>query len=259
MSDLVSVANQAGGLIASKFRQGLDKWRDPRAQLLRKRRRARRGLYVKTGLAALAGAFAFTVGSEPGLETSEVVVGGVSALIGASAVSSGVRTVRLYRTPLPEEAVAPPPPPPLPDPGSAAHKPMRRLADAEASLAELLHQLSTPVGGAPLVPEESVRRIRGTAREAGDAARAAAARLQAVERARDASPASERAALAGDIDRLAARLHDGVDGFGRLVATAGRTVAAHDHDTSAPALTEAADYLDGLAAGLRELSRSPRL
>ncbi|ASO19431.1 hypothetical protein FHR81_000894 [Actinoalloteichus hoggarensis] len=243
-----------GSELADEVRRGVATWRDPRAKAERRRKRARRGLAFRVGLAALTGAGAFLIGSDPGIEFGEVVLGGVAVVATASSVSSAVRVSRLYRTPLPEAAA---PPPELPPVGSAARAPIQRLTVAEESLRELLDRLSEPASG---VPVDSVVQIRLTAADAASAVHDGAQRLQAVERAAEAAPAAERAALTPEIRRLAEQLEESVDGYGRLVAAAGRAVAASASAAEPQAaLTDASDRLAGLAAALRELSRGPGL
>lgn len=98
---------------------------------------------------------------------------------------------------------------------------MERLAEGEASLFELLRQLSVPtsVGTAP-VSEVSVADARQTADEAAAALRGLAARIQAIERGRNAAPARERAALDAAVAKLREQLDDGLEGYGGLVAAA---------------------------------------
>ncbi|RZS34775.1 hypothetical protein EV193_108123 [Herbihabitans rhizosphaerae] len=140
----------------------------------------------------------------------------------------------------------------LPPRGSVAREPMVRLADAEETLGELLTQLST---GKVAVPVESIEHARATGAEAAAALRSVAARVQAVERAREAAPASERAVLSDGIRDMRRQLDEGLDGYGTLVAAVGRLVvdspkAGPDRD----ALTDATDHLAGLAAALRDLA-----
>jgi hypothetical protein len=163
-----------------------------------------------------------------------------------------MRLRALHRVQLPVTVT----PAPLPSPSSAAYEPMKRLAECEASLAELLRQLSVPsAAGTTAVPEMSVEDARVTAAEAATALRALAARLQAVERARDASPAGQRGALDAAVRTLREQLDDGLDGYGALIAAAGHAVAASSSDMrpSKEALTDATDRLAGLAIALREL------
>ena len=128
---------------------------------------------------------------------------------------------------------------------------MERLADAERALAELLRQLSTSRSN---VPPDTVQHARETGAEAASALREVAGQLQSVERARDLAPAQDRAPLSDGVERLRAQLDEGLDGYGSLIAAAGRLVAASS--TGGPdkqALTDASDRLHGLAVALREL------
>ncbi|MGW0519331.1 phage shock envelope stress response protein PspM [Crossiella sp. NPDC003009] len=236
-----------------KVRRKVAAWQDPRAKLLRRRRRASRSLAFRSTLAALTGGVAFFIGGNPAvLEWSEIGFGSVAVLSAAGAVSAGVKSIRLHRTPLP--AAAAPPPPPLPPSGSMAREPMQRLATAESNLDELLRQLSAPHNGLAPLSLETVEYSRATAAEAASAVRAVAQQLRAVELARDSAPALERGHLADEVRRLRNELDEGVDGYCGLVATAGRAVAASSTAAPRQALEDATDHLAGLAAALRELA-----
>lgn len=230
---------------------------DPAAKLERRRRRSSRAMTLWLVLTMLCGLFAVT--GFYGLTSGD---GGWSAVItelvgvvafGTLSVRSGLRLRRLGRTRLPVSSS----PPPLPPSGSRAREPMRRLAESEASLAELLRQLDDPTSnGSGPSPEMPMSDARSTADDAAAALRGLAARIQAIERARRNSPNTEQAALDSAIDSLAEQLDDGVEGYGSLVAAAGRVVAASSTGAT-PAketLTEATDHLAGLAIALRELS-----
>ena len=177
-----------------------------------------------------------------------------AVVFGTFSVRSGLKLRELKRTPLP---AAPAGPPPLPPAGSAAREPMERLTECEASLSELLRQLSVPssVGTTP-VSGVSVEDARQTAVEAAAALRGLAARIQAIERGRNSAPAREQAALDAAVGKLREQLDDGLEGYRGLVAAAGHTVAASSDGlvTSKQALTDATDRLAGLAMALRELS-----
>ncbi|MCP2256943.1 hypothetical protein LX15_000626 [Streptoalloteichus tenebrarius] len=247
------VVGQVGRAVVDGLRGKMAAWQDPRARALRKRRRARRALRFRGWTAGITGGATTAVALAQAPETLVIGGGGVTALFAALAVSAGLRSRRLHRTPLPEAAA---PPPEMPPPGSLAREPMERLAGAERSLAELLRQLTVPgAHGVAAVPSESVEDTRTSAAEAAGALRGVAARLRAVELARDAAPASERASLAEDATRLRAQLDEGVDDYGRLVAAAGRAVAASAASGPREALADATDRLAGLAAALRELGR----
>ncbi|GAA4026383.1 hypothetical protein GCM10022247_59000 [Allokutzneria multivorans] len=230
----------------------LSAWRDPRAKMIRQRKRSVRRIWFRTTLAAAAGVVAFFVGGDPGsLELSEAALGTVSVLSAAAATSAGVRSYKLHKTPLPEPAA---PPPPLPPSSSAARGPMRELAEAEALLSDLLTQLATPRNGVPPVPLESVGESRAIAAEAAIAIREVAAQLRAVEQARDVAPEHQRAGLDAAVARLLHELVEGVEGYRGLVAAAGSAVAESTTMRPMHALEDATDRLAGLAAALRELA-----
>lgn len=226
------------------------RWNAPDAKLARRKRRASRAMTLWIVLTLLCGLYAvFTGLGLIGVGGLSQAAGGIAGAIvfGALGVRSGLRLRQLNRTELPVSTT----PPPLPSPHSAARKPMERLAECEASLAELLRQLAESV-----VPDISVEDARATAAEAASALRALAGRLQAIERARNSAPAGERKALEAAIRTLRDQLDDGLDDYGALIAAAGHAVAAGGSglQPSKDALTDATDRLAGLAIALRELS-----
>ncbi|MFD4193004.1 MULTISPECIES: phage shock envelope stress response protein PspM [Amycolatopsis] len=231
-------------------------WNSPEAKLARRKRRTSRALTLWIMAAVLFVLYAVIGGL--GLAGAGGVAEAVPGIFGAVvfttlSVKSGLRLRQLNRVVLPVSTT----PPPLPPSGSAARAPMQRLAECESTLADLLRQLSEPsaLGAAP-VPEYSVADARSTAAEAATALRALALRIQSIERARDAAPAGERAALESAVATLREQLDDGVESFAALVAAAGRAVAASSHGLadSRLFLTDATDRLAGLALALRELS-----
>jgi hypothetical protein len=233
-------------------------WNEPAAKLERRKRRTARALTLWIVLTIVCGLYAFL-----GLSgLLDVVVSDVTRVImpmagvvvfGALSVRSGVRLYQLKRAQLPVSSA----PPPLPAASSAAREPMERLAESEESLAELLRQLSVPTAlGTSAVPEVSVADAKATASGAAVALRGLADRIVAIERARNASPAAERAALDSAVRTLREQLDDGLEGYGGLVAAAGHAVGASSASVgvSKQALTDATDHLAGLAMALRELS-----
>jgi hypothetical protein len=231
------------------------RWNEPAAKLERRKRRTSRVLTLWIMLTLLCGLMAvlgLTLLLASGVSYAATGIAGV-LVFGTLGVRSGMRLRALHRVQLPVTVT----PAPLPSPSSAAYGPMRRLAECEGSLAELLRQLSAPsAAGTTAVPEMSVEDARVTAAEAANALRALATRLQAVERARDAAPAGQRGALDAAVRTLREQLDDGLDGYGALIAAAGHAVAASGSDVrqSKDALTDATDRLAGLAIALRELS-----
>ncbi|MTD54133.1 phage shock envelope stress response protein PspM [Amycolatopsis pithecellobii] len=225
-------------------------WNAPAARLERRKRRASRAMTLWIILTLLFSLYAVAAGlGLIGAGGVTEAVGGIAGAIvfGTLGVRSGMRLRQLSRTEVPVSTT----PPPLPRPASAARVPMERLAESEASLAELLRQLSAPIS---MVPDESVDEARTTAAEAASALRALAGRIQAIERARGSAPAGERKALDAAIRTLREQLDDGLDSYGALVAAAGHAVAAGGSGLRQDALTDATDRLAGLAIALREVS-----
>lgn len=230
---------------------------DPAAKLERRKRRTSRALTLWVVLTMISVLFAVTgyAGLLTGAEGVQGAFGGLLGMItfGALGVRSGRKLRTLRRTEIPASAS----PPRLPPTGSRAREPMRRLAQSEASLTELLDQLAQPAGsGSSGVAEISVEHVRSTADEASAALRDLAARIQAIERAGDNISAEERRALDSAVHSLGEQLDDGLAGYGTLVAAAGRAVAASSTgvEPAKETLTDATDHLAGLAAALRELS-----
>lgn len=251
------------GPVLTGFRQKLASWRDPRAKLLRRRRRAKHATVTgAVGTGALGGGAFVSFSPEvlgipvdPGfmdsmLNVAAFGIGGLAVAAGAGTVSAGLKYRRLNRTPLPDP---PPEPVELPPSGSQAREPMRRLRDAEQSLHTALTQLTAAgVGGAG----DAVVDARATAAHAAGASREVAARLVAVEAAIRHAPESDRVALREEVQRMRTELDEGVEGYGRLVAAAGRAVAASGSGDQTYLVQDATDRLAGLASALQELSGS---
>jgi hypothetical protein len=239
--------------LVAEVRSKWARWNEPAAKLERRKRRASRAvtlwviLTLLCVLVGVAGMLSQGLGMAAATGAAGVIV------FGTLGVRSGMRLRQLNRIPVPISAMAASSPPePLPPADSAAHEPMRRLAECEESLTELLRQLSP----SDALPDTSVDDARVAAQEAATTLRGLAARIQAVERARNAAPPGERAALDAAVSTLREQLDDGLEGYGALVAAAGRAVAASASGTrqSRDALTDATDRLAGLAIALRELS-----
>jgi hypothetical protein len=244
------------------FRRKLALWRDPRARMLRRRRRAKHLTVtgaVSTGALGGGSVLAFSPpylvpgiveggGAETMLDVAGFGIGGLAVALGVGTISAGLRYRRLLRTPLPDP---PPEPVELPLSGSQAREPMRRLRDAEQSLHGALTQLTAAGVG---VAGDSVADARETAGRAAGALRQVADRLVVVEAALPHAPESDRAALREEVGRMRRELDEGVEGYGRLVAAAGRAVAASGAGEQASMMQDATDRLAGLASALQELS-----
>lgn len=136
----------------------------------------------------------------------------------------------------------------LPKVGSVAREPMRRLAEAEATLAELLGQLDDE-----RLPTEWVDHTRRAIANTSGVLRAIAFQIQADERALGrATWRWERVTLTESTVESVHRIGRCLNGYDQLIAALGHAVAS----TAPPplaALTEATDRLTGLAEALREL------
>jgi len=224
-----------------------------RARLARKRAWAGRWLTVWALICAICAVIAvagLVGGGGVAAAVPSIIIGLIS---GTFAVRAGIRRHQLgeARAALgPAEPVVAAVSYALPPKSSMAREPMDRLAAGEGTLAELL----TVITRSGSVPAESVDHTRRTGADAALVLRRVAAQLQAVERARDHSPPLERGPLADAVRALRRQLDEGVDGYGSLVAAAGRVLAASSLGSPNQDLTEATDHLAGLAVALRELS-----
>lgn len=255
-----TAVQQLRGPVFDDLRRRFAGWRDPRARLLRRRRRSKRVAGVGAtgagvfGIGSYASAAADPVWDGLGgfadlaQMTSAFGLGGLAVVSGAGAIGAGLRYRKLKREPLPDPA---PVPVALPPRDSDAREPMQRLQEAEQTLHKALAQLSgTAAGSAPAD-------ARGTADVTAAELRTGSERLQAVESAIEHSPSEDRAALRADVRRMRSELDDGVEEYGTLVAAAGRAVAASGAPEQRDALRDATDRLAGLAAGLKEVFGSP--
>ncbi|MEV0704506.1 hypothetical protein AB0I53_42225 [Saccharopolyspora sp. NPDC050389] len=247
---------QLRGPLFSEVRRKFANWRDPRARLLRQRKRAKRTAVGSAASAGVFGAGAAASATLPGMwaalgdmgwflqDVSTLGLGGIAVVSGVGAVNVGLKYRRLMKTPLPEPQ---PEPAALPSQGSAAREPMQRLRDAEQSLHRALAQLTSAGAGSAAAD------ARGTADSAAAELRRVAERLVAVEAAIPHAPEAQKPALRADVQRLREELDEGLDGYGGLVAAAGRAVAASGASEQKYLMQDATDRLAGLAAGLREL------
>lgn len=238
-------------------REKWERWNEPAARHERRKRRTSRALTLWLVLTLLSVLYAVMgyAGVVGGAEGWKGALSGLTFAVPFTVLSvrSGVRLYRLSTMPVPE----PTRPPALPPPGSAARKPLDRLARGEASLTDLLDQLTTAShSGAAPVPTLSIEQTRATATEAAVALRDLADRVCSLERAADTTAKADRAALDEAVAALRAQLDEGVDSYGELVAAAGQAVAASSGGVAPArtALTDATDRLAGLASALRELS-----
>lgn len=232
---------------SGQVRASLAALRDPVRRHERRIRRLRRALVVRSVLTLGLAWVTSVVGASRGIELGEVFWGAVTGCAGLSAVAAGRRVWRVERAPRPVRPTAPPPLPPV---GSMARAPMERLASRERALTDLLALLGPAAGTAGA----DAAAAAGTLREH-------AARLVAIEAARDGVPAEAAAGLDTALATLRQRLEEGVSGYERMVAAAADAVAATGGGAGGIGsgalyrLEDAVDTLTGLARGLRAMAR----
>jgi hypothetical protein len=262
---LIALAEQLRGPMMQQVQQvhnAVARRGDPDVQLERKRARlARKRAWASrwmtvwaliTALCTVLAVAAFVGVMDVDGAVASIIVG---LFTGTFAVRSGLRMRRLGAeqralgpgsgaVAMPVAVAA------MPPKSSLARQPIERLAEGESTLAELLAQIAR--GGS--VPAESVEHTRRTGADAALVLRRVAAQLHAVERARDHAPPMERGPLAEAVRRLRNQLDEGVDGYGSLVAAAGRVLAASSLGGPNQDLTDATEHLAGLALALSDLS-----
>jgi hypothetical protein len=143
-------------------------------------------------------------------------------------------------------------PPSLPRAGSVARGPMRRLAEAEGALAQVLYQLDEP-SAESAVPQDWIAATRDVAAHAAAELRATATRLEAVELGMRHAASADRESLETEVRGLREKLGGGLDAYGTLISAACRVLIAQAPTGSRADLTDATDRLAALATALREL------
>lgn len=228
---------------ATSVKSAVAAYREPRARLIRARKRARIAFTVR---AVVAVAMIVVVWHLFTLQ--DQIAGAAFGVIAAAAlvvtVGSGRRAWKLERTPLPQPA------PPLPPSGSIARPHVDRLAARQQALKKLLPSLG-----------EAAEDTAVEADRAAIALRRYAARLAAVEAARAATGSTDARELDQAVASLSARLESGVAAYERLVRAAAEAVAASGSGRPDPMamrqLEDATDRVAGLAKGLREVGKLP--
>lgn len=251
------LGQQWGAPVVDELRRKRAARNEPHARLQRRRRVAtHRLLFLLLVVAVFAVIGVLALLSSP-VQVVTLVVAACGVLFpGVLAVRTGATVVRVRRqlavTPRTQPRAAEPTYrlPPL---SSRARQPLQRLASAESRLADLLEQLLPGSAVAP-VPPEAIASARSTADDAAAELRRLAGQLRSVERAIPAAGKDHRAELTAAVDSLRARLDEGLESYGHLVAAAGQVVAASASPGSQEALTDATDRLAGLADALAELA-----
>jgi hypothetical protein len=229
---------------------------DPRARLLRRRRRALRwGLIFAAGCVfwavvtvALAAWGWFTLLLQ--------ITGFIAAAEAIPATLLLLRYRWLRSEPLPAPGFRARR---LPPPGSAARPAMSALGASERGFFSLLGVIER--GG--MLPPDEIRDVTAAANRTSAAMSATAAEVVSMERAAHVSDAS-RSYLAPTIDAFTAQLNAGVRQYDEMVTAAAQLVSSANGDTSAvpqryrAELVEATDRLLGWAQAFDELGGLPR-
>jgi hypothetical protein len=253
----LDTAADLSDLVAQKIRSATD----PRARLLRQRRRALRwGLIsaagclfwaVVTMLLAAWGWFALLL----------EVTGAVAVVMAIPATLLLIRYYWLRSEPLPAERPAGTRR--LPPPGSAARPAMYALGASERGFFSLLGVIER---GSMLPPEE-IHDLTAAARKTSAAMAATAAEVVSMERAAQYSESS-RSYLVSTINAFTAQLGAGVRQYNEMVTAAAQLVSSANGDRGAALvasqeryraeLVGATDRLLGWAQAFDELGGMPR-
>jgi hypothetical protein len=250
-------ATELSDLVAQKISAATD----PRARLLRQRRRALRwGVIftvgtvfwaVVTALLAAWGWFALLL----------VITGSIAVAEAIPATLLLLRYRWLRGEPLP--AKRPASTRRLPPPSSAARPAMYALGASERGFFSLLGVMER----GNMLPAAEIRDLTAAASKSASAMAATAAEVVSMERAADATPQS-RSYLAPTINAFTAQLSAGVRQYNEMVTAAAHLVSSVNGDAAAPMvdsrqryrdeLVGATDRLVGWAQAFDELGGLPR-
>lgn len=205
-------------------------------------------LFLMPTLAFLFIAVAQWTGLDPNPDTEAALGAVMLALItGPAAVFSGVQ-LRQVNADLRADSLRHPPGGTVATAQwSHAEEPLRRLADAETALSDLLKLLA-----AADLPAGTVKSTKAAAADAALTIRLVIDDLATVERALPYAMDDPR--MASALERLTERIEKGLAGYGALIAAAGQLLAETSKPTGPDQLIEATEHLKALACALRELS-----
>ncbi len=235
-------ANELSDLLARKISAATD----PRARLLRQRRRA-----LRWGLIFSAGCVFW------GVVTALLAVWGWFALLlvitGSIAVAEAIPATLLllrYRwlggEPLP--AQRPASSRRLPPPSSAARPAMYALGASERGFFSLLGVMER----GNMLPATEIRDLTAAANKTSAAMAATAAEVVSMERTADYTPQS-RSYLAPTINAFTAQLSAGVRQYNEMVTAAAQLVSSANGDRSSAPTTSRQRYRDELAGATDRL------
>ncbi len=225
---------------------------DPRARLLRRRRRALRwGLIFSAGCLFWA-VVTMLLAAWGGFALLLEITGAVAVLMSIPATLLLLRYRWLRSEPLP--ASRPPTVRRLPPPGSAARPAMYALGASERGFSSLVSVLER----GSMLPAAEIRDLTAAADKTSAAMAATAAQVVSMERAAQYSESS-RSHLVPTINAFTAQLSAGVRQYNEMVTAAAQLVSSANGDGLPSAqryraeLAEATDRLIGWAQAFDEL------
>lgn len=244
----VAAAADLSDLVARKISAATD----PRARLLRRRRRALRWGLIFTAGCAFWAVLTIMLAAWGRFALLLEITGAVAVVMAIPATLLLLRYRWLRAEPLP--APRPATVRRLPPPGSAARPAMYALGASERGFASLLAVLER---GA-MLPAAEIRDLTAAAGRTSAAMASTAAQVVSMERAAQAGEES-RSYLAPTINAFTAQLSAGVRQYNEMVTAAARLVSAANGDGSTASqhyraeLVGATDRLNGWAQAFDEL------
>jgi hypothetical protein len=232
---------------------------DPRARLLRRRRRALRWAWIFTGGCVLWGLVTAVLAAWGWFALLLQITGAVAVVMAIPATLLFFRYYWLKAEPLP--AQRPATTRRLPPPGSAARPAMYALGASERGFFSLLGVIER---GA-LLPADEIVDLTDAAKRTSAAMAATAAEVVSMEQAAHAAESS-RAYLVPTINAFTAQLSAGVRQYNEMVTAAAQLVSSANGESGAnltqqryrEELVGATDRLLGWAQAFDELGGLPR-
>ncbi|MCV7034729.1 hypothetical protein BMW24_018095 [Mycobacterium heckeshornense] len=255
-----NTANELCDVVADK----ISAVTDPRARLLRRRRRALRWAVIFGVASAFWATVTILLAAWGWFVALLVVTGSVAA---GSAIPATLLLMR-YRwlRSLPLPAQRPASVRRLPPPGSAARPAMHALGASERGFSSLLSVMER----GNILPPNEIRDLTDAANQTSAAMAATAAQVVSMERTANVSPQS-RSYLVPTINAFTAQLSAGVRQYNEMVTAAAQLVSSASGNgdaAAAPAalqqryrdeLADATDRLIGWARAFDELGGLPRV
>ncbi|ORW04256.1 phage shock envelope stress response protein PspM [Mycobacterium kyorinense] len=235
---------------------------DPRARLLRRRRRALRWGLVCAGACVFWAVVTVLLAAWGWFALLLVITGSIAVAAAIPATLLLLRYRWLRSVPLPTQRPASSRR--LPPPGSAARPAMFALGASERGLFSLLGVMER----GNMLPADEIRDLTAAANQTAAAMAATAAEVVSMERAAQSAPQS-RSHLVPTINAFTTQLSTGVRQYNEMVTAAAQLVSAANGDTAATTpmsqqryrdeLVGATDRLLGWAQAFDELGGLPRV